>query len=154
MEPFAGTSCRSVLFGLAAAHLCGQPVGPSFPLCGRFHRKKCNGCWAKGKCCQNPQMSPHSTETVLIAKWLPKATSRRFSICLICLDPITVQEPMQTLIMQRQEGGLYMPLSHAVTKSGSRNTCQGSEATSVRWNPQAASLAGWLLPSTLNLFFG
>lgn len=53
----------------------------------------------------------------------------------VCFDPIATQDTTLMLIIQRQEGGLYIPLSHAVTKSGSSNTCQGSSAPAGRWNP-------------------
>lgn len=83
----------------------------------------------------------------------PKAKSPSGSLCWLCLYPITIQDPMLRLIIQKQTGGLCIPLSHAVTKSGSRIPCQSGKVTSVRWDPQAAELlAGWLLGSSSSPF--
>lgn len=84
----------------------------------------------------------------------PKPNLSRFFICLLCLYPITVQDTTTLeLIIQSQEGGLYIPLSHAVTKSGSSNTCQKQQGHISKVKSSHSFAGRMIAPSTPNLFF-
>lgn len=83
----------------------------------------------------------------------PRPNLARLSRCWCGLYLLPVVGIMLTQITPGQEGGLYTPLSHAGTKSGSGSTCQSLEATLVRCNLHAAFLAGLQLPNAPSLLF-
>lgn len=102
------------------------------------------------KCCPRAQTLPNSTELLSPSK---PSLLWGLSVCWLCLYPVTVQDPVLMLIIQMQTGGLCIPVSHAVSKSGSRIPCQSHKVTSERWDPQAAELqAEWQFLSSSSPF--
>lgn len=79
------------------------------------------------KCCPRAQTLPNSTELLSPSK---PSLLWGLSVCWLCLYPVTVQDPVLMLIIQMQTGGLCVPVSHAVSKSGSRIPCQSRKVTS------------------------
>lgn len=96
-------------FGWILQQQCDIWIGSCPSVQGHHFHYVVNSLKKKPTCCQNPQMPPCS---VLQSWWRllshsPNPNLSRLSVCLLCLYPITVQNTMLTLIVHRQEGGLY-----------------------------------------------
>lgn len=125
----------------SVAHLCIQPVGLLHLLCGKHPPEQ-------GDAARPQEMLSKSTDAtkfnraIISLKAQPPLGS--LYVCWLCLYPVTAQDPVPMLIIQMQTGGLCIPVSHAVSKSGNQDSLPKPQGHIGKVRPSSCRVTGWM----------